>query len=104
METDLVNAHRDDKVLTSHGLRYQGQCLWFWFGLTEVGDVHPVQLCTRRNEIVLVEKPHSEEHVAQVGAWRRFQCLSLLDLRLCHEVALEQNLLEPEARSAIEHR
>ena len=72
VEADLVEGHGDDEVLTSHGIGDEIQRLLFGTGLSEVGHVHPVKLCTCRNELVLVEHPHADEHVAEVGAGRGF--------------------------------
>ena len=102
VEADLVDHHGDHEVLACDGVRDEGQRLGLWVGLPKVGDVHPVELGTRGNDVVLAEDPHADQHVAKVLPRGRFRRRRLLDLCLGHEVALQEHLLEPEAGTPVE--
>ena len=90
------------QVLTGHGIGNEVQRLRLGVGLTKVGDLHPVELGSGRDESVLVENPHADEHVTEVAHGRGIRRQRNLELCLGHEVALEQHLLETKVGPSIE--
>ena len=70
VQADLVERHRNDEVLTSHGVGNESQCLRLGSGLPEVGDLHAVELRSSIDEVPLVDEPHAEERLPEVSPSR----------------------------------
>ena len=98
VQTELVELHRDDEVLTGHGIGNELQRVNLGGGLPEVRHLHAVELRSSVDEVSLIDEPHVEERVPEVRRSAVDRCREgLVDLSLGHEVALEQQLLEAHA-------
>ena len=103
MQPELVELDRNDEVLTCQGIGNEVQCVHLGRGLTEVRDLHAVELRSSINEISLVDESHAQECTPEIRRFVVQRCREgLVELGLGDETALEQQRLEGQAGLGVE--
>ena len=91
-------------MFTGHGVGNEGERLGFGNGLSEIGDGHPVELGSGRQQITFVDCLQAHESLTGVGVGRRIQSECLLDLFHGDEVSFEEQDEQFFTRSPVEIR